>query len=90
MDSRMSIFSKIISEDLLTPEIGNVYIKTFEPGYRMEAHSHGEVKVISVLHSANFMVINNQYMKIKKNINLEDIEKELCEFGQQYLAYHLK
>lgn len=57
--------------ELLVPKVGGVYIHTFEPGYQMkEAHQHEAVEVISVLHGSSFMIINNQYIKIKKHESL--------------------
>jgi AraC family transcriptional regulator, melibiose operon regulatory protein len=66
MDTRNYILSRILSEDMLTPEIYGAYIHTFEKSYRMEAHEHSTMEVISVIHGSSYMVINNRYIKISK------------------------
>lgn len=71
MTTREYFFSKLMAAELAIPTVGGVYIHTFEPSYQMkEAHQHEAVEVISVLHGSSFMIINNQYIKIKKHESL--------------------
>lgn len=66
MENRNYILSKILSDEMLAPELWSVYIHTFEKGYRMEPHQHTAMEVISVIHGSSYMIINNQYIKIRK------------------------
>ena len=67
MHANKKIISKIISEDYFAPQIGDSFIQTFEPGCKIGPDQHDTVEVISVVSGSSYTIINDQYVKLRKN-----------------------
>jgi AraC-like DNA-binding protein len=62
------LLSKLISEELLPPEISMSGIISSRPGYKYGDHAYAdELEIIYVIHGASYVGIDKQFIRIKKN-----------------------